>query len=424
MKVANRIANSSRHRIRLSVFAMMMGGSLALAPMSLPVSAHSRIPTTTTIRLQRRTVAAHGQKSLIPFRPQSLQKSTAGVPGGWGQVDWPTATVAWAWIQPHMSGGFLKHTTNGGKTWDFWYTPRIAWSQVAAIGAQSVSLLGERLPKPQALHPHAPLIWLHTTNGGGVWTRWVLTNPPLGHSIRTTAIFPRTGFQALGVSQDGYLWWTRTGTRWHTLWPSSDQVLTVAPIPGSGEAVAVKTSAHTTWIGTVTIPSRGPIVSGAWHPAPAVVQGMDWLNRQDGWMWSSTRIWRSTNGGATWTALGAWPGTRWAGGQIIMTTAQTGFAAVEPTNGAPPWNYTQLWDTQTAGRTWTQSRLPVIDYHLPAWTGTLVGFEVTAVRPPNGLTLWYGPVTAGPGTPQRIWTHNLGRTWHLAQYNAVEPGGR
>ena len=205
-----------------------------------------------------------------------------------------------------MSGGFLKHTTNGGKTWDFWYTPRIAWSQVAAIGAQSVSLLGERLPKPQALHPHAPLIWLHTTNGGGVWTRWMLTNPPLGHSIRTTAIFPRTGFQALGVSQDGYLWWTRTGTRWHTLWPSSDQVLTVAPIPGSGEAVAVKTSAHTTWIGTVAIPSRGPIVSGAWHRAPALIQGMDWLNRQDGWMWSSTRIWRTTNGGATWTALGVW----------------------------------------------------------------------------------------------------------------------
>lgn len=421
MKVANRISNSSRHRIRLSVFAMVMGGSLALASMSLPVSAHSRIPTTTTIRLQRRTVAAHGQKSQIPFRPQSLQNSTMGVPGGWGQVVWPTATAAWAWIQPHMNGGFLKHTTNGGKTWDFWYTPQIAWSQVAAIGAQSVSLLGERLPNPQALHPHPPLIWLHTTNGGGVWTRWMLTNPPLGHSIRTTAIFPRTGFQALGVSQDGYLWWTRTGIRWHTLWPSSDQVLTVAPIPGSGEAVAVKTSAHTTWIGTVTISSSGRVASGAWHPAPTSVHGMDWLNRQDGWMWSASQIWNTTDGGQIWNALGRIPGIpQTPGATLYMTSETEGYATTGQYGNGPPWDATELWSTNNGGHRWKRVTLPAIFYRFPnGFKVSLIGFYVAAIRA-HTLTLWYGPITQ-QGVPQRVWTSDQGKTWHWAKNNPPEP---
>ena len=146
MKVANRIANSPRHRIRLSVFAMMMGGSLALASMSLPVSAHSRIPTTTTIRLQRRTVAAHGQKSLIPFRPQSLQNSTAGVPGGvgpsrlangYGGLGLDPTAYEWRIFETHdergQNLGFLVYPADcvvaGSR---YWRTERFAFRRAAA----------------------------------------------------------------------------------------------------------------------------------------------------------------------------------------------------------------------------------------------------------------------------------------------------
>ncbi|MCL5064576.1 MAG: hypothetical protein M1600_05830 [Firmicutes bacterium] len=422
MHVAEQISNLLRRPTRLGVLAVMIGGSLALTSMNLAVYAHSRISTTTArILWQKRTVAANGQKTTISFRPQSLQNSTRGVPGGWGQVKWPTANVAWAWIQPHMNGGFLEHTTNGGKTWSFWYTPRIEWSQVAAIGAQSVSLLGQRLPNPHAIHPHPPLLWLHTTNGGRVWTRWTLTSPPLGHSINTTAIFPRTGFQALGVDQGGQFWWTR-GVRWHTLWPSSDRVTAITFIPGQGEEVAVQTTMHTNWAGRITVSANGQVTTGGWTQTPDSITGMDWFTSTDGWVWSPSELWHTTNGGITWTALGPWPGTRWSGGQLIMTSAQTGFAAVESTNGGPPWDYTELWRTRSAGRTWTRIRLPVIHYQLPNFTGTLVGFDVAAVRPPHTLTLWYGPVSGSGGLPQRIWSPNAGNTWHLANHQAVEPG--
>ncbi len=126
----------------------------------------SGVPTSSRMR----KAPTHAQHTTMPFRPNRTESAATGTPNGWGQMLWPTTTVAWAWMQPPEQGGVLAHTTNGGQTWSEWRTPDTSWLQLAAQGSQTAWILGEESSGSNT-------IWLHTSNGGATWTRWVM-HPP------------------------------------------------------------------------------------------------------------------------------------------------------------------------------------------------------------------------------------------------------
>ena len=387
---------------------------------SIPVTSNGQVKTASDYAqspsLPIRTAPTRTQHTTVHFRLDRSENAATGTPNGWGQVMWPTTTTAWAWMPPPVRGGQIAHTTDGGKTWSRWLTPKTSWLQLATQGSQTAWFLGETSSGSDA-------IWLQTSNSGVTWTQWVMRLPPgaaiAGHDI--TAVFPHPGFDAMGLREDGQFWWAHAGGPWETVWSKTDHVTAVAILPGGGESVALKTAMGTTELRQITVRSTGRVSMNTIGSPPGPVDGMDWITSRDGWIWSSSRIWKTTNGGQSWTALGRIPrGPRISPTITLSMTSRTqGYAAVGRTNGGPLWDASELWSTTNGGRTWSRVKLPTIKYHLPNVTLSLSGFYIAGVTP-HILTLWYGPISE-QGVPQRIWTSNQGETWHRAKNNPPEP---
>lgn len=337
-----------------------------------------------------------------------------GEPAGWGQVQWPSATVAWAWtLNGGDPGGKIVATHNGGATWTWWETPHTEWAQLVAQSPQRAWFVGGTVKG-------LSLIFLHTTNGGSSWTRWQLQPPPGGSTAGNdiVGVVPHAGFQAMGVFEDSQFWWTHAGGKWETAWPDTASITAVATIPGHGEAVAYKTSRGATALRSITVGSTGQVTATRLVPIPGSVIGMDWLNTREGWIWSTSHIWRTHNGGQSWTALSGLP--EGEGGTLYMTSVTQGYAAVGGMDDGPSWGASALFHTDTGGRTWTRVTLPTISYPLANGQALRLGGFYVAGLHGRTLTLWYGAITADGGWPQRIWSDNGGRTWHRAQHDPIE----
>ena len=387
--------------------------ALAVVTLIAPVSVHTH-PAPANNRL--RTAPSQARRTRVSFRPH-IENAANGTPTGWGQVLWPSAQTAWAWEPgwPAQSqGGLVAHTVDDGKIWDWWYTPDTAWYQMASMGPSTASFMGQTVPPPNARHRHVSLVWLDTTNGGATWTQWVLQTPPGGSG---SAAFPHARFHAMGELVGGQFWWSHAGGEWETTWPKRDRVSAIAPIQGGGEAVALKTRAARTALYRLTVNASGRITLGPAEATPCLVTGMDWLNVRDGWIWSRSRIWDTSNGGRSWTELSRLPDGHPA--TLYMASGAIGYAAAGQYGAGPAWDATQLWSTSNGGRTWIRVTLPTITYRLPNVTLSLVGFYVASVTMQK-LTLWYGPITP-QGVPQRIWTTNYGKTWRRSPNNPPEP---
>ena len=394
-------------------------GCAALASALLTVSTAAYASSTPPLRVLR-TAPSQAQRTTVRFHPNRIANATTGTPVGWGQVLWPTTQAAWAWTPgwpAKPNGGFFAYTPDGGKTWLWYYTAHTVWYQLSSSSPRATWLIGQEVPAPLAKHPHPPLVWLHTSNGGITWTRWVLRTPPGGSG---SAVFPHAGFHAMGQLVGGQFWWSHGGGPWETVWAQGDQIADVTAIPGRGEAVALKTASGTTTLRQITVGPTGHVSAGPAEAMPGPVTGMDWLTAQDGWVWSASQAWETTNGGRSWRALGRLPGyPRMSPATFYMTSQTQGYAAVGQTNGGPLWDASELWSTTNSGRTWRRVKLPTIRYHLPNVTLSLSGFYVAGVTA-HTLTLWYGPITE-QGVPQRIWTNNQGEIWHRAKNNPPEP---
>lgn len=340
-------------------------------------------------------------------------------PMGWGQISWPSAHVGWAWITNSAGISGIAHTTNGGVTWQWWRNQvstgrTVYWTQLLTQGPERIWFLGEA-------GSGSPWVLLQTSNDGATWTRWQLQPPPGAKTYgNVTAVVPHTGFQAMGVFEDHQFWWVR-GNTWETVWPHSTLITTVATIPGTGEAVAFKTHSGATELRSIRVGSTSQVTVNRTEPIPGLITGMDWLNADDGWIWSTSHVWKTTNGGRTWQALGRLPGwPRNPGMTLYMATQGQGYAAVDQGGNGPPWEANKLFYTDDGGQTYTHVTLPTMTYPLPNGQPLrLDGFYVAGMHG-HTITLWYGPIAFDGGVPQRIWSDNGGRTWHRAQHDPIE----
>ncbi|MCL4521095.1 MAG: hypothetical protein M1415_05840 [Firmicutes bacterium] len=359
--------------------------------------------------------------------PPALQRGRQAISQG-GPVLWPAAQIGWGmfWMWPHAHYlSWVMETTNGGHTWSIRPTPRIQWEAMTA-STSTVNLLGQ--PMKQAISTQ--LVWLRTTDGGHCWTRTALHTPgkmSVDDVIDqttpdpATTVFPRAGFEALGVLTDsGALWWTQTGYQWHTIWPRTNKITAIASDPKGAEAIAGETAQHQPWMEWLQVASRGRVSTSKMVSVPSIIVGMDWSTARDGWVWSSTRLWRTTNGGKTWMAIKTWPGTKDANispvAWVHMVTSTTGWAATAPFELGDAWQ--KLWRTTNGGKTWKRVSIPYALTHYRAGHVILPydGFDIAAQHHPGALTLWMGPDNASfSATPERIWTSDWGRHWYRAR---------
>jgi len=373
-----------------------------------------------------RTQDAWGQTRMQTW-PPALQRGREAISQG-GPVLWPTAQIGWGmfWLWPHAHYlSWVMETTNSGHTWSIRPTPRIQWEAMTA-SASTVNLVGQ--PMRQATSTQ--LVWLQTTDGGHRWTRTTLQTPGKISVYAVvdqttpnpaTTVFPRSGFQALGVLTDGgAFWWTQTGRQWHTLWPSTNRITAIADDPKGGEVIAGETAQHRPWMEWIHVASHTQVSTSKAVSVPSVIVGMDWLTPLDGWIWSRTRLWRTTNGGTTWRAIQTWPERKDANSSPVawvqMDTVTTGWAATNPFDLGDAWQ--QLWRTTNGGMTWKLVQIPYALTHYRAGRVMLPydGFDIAAQRNSGAVTLWMGPNNASfSAKPERLWTSDWGTHWHRAR---------
>lgn len=163
-------------------------------------------------------------------------------------------------------------------------------------------------------------------------------------------------------------------------------------MPSVGEAVAFQTQTGAFQLRSITGGPTGRISATPARALPGRLIGMDWVNAHDGWIWSTSHVWKTSNEGRTWQALGRLPGwPRNPGMTVYMTSQAQGYAAVGQ-NGlgnGPSWEATKLFHTDTGGRTWTRVTLPTITYPLPNGTPLrLGGIYVAGVRAYDHIVVW------------------------------------
>ncbi len=417
-----------RHRkIYVGGLVALLGGMAALLTGSTPPSGASRVVLGVI-----RTEPAEGHTRTQPWPPTERRGWQAVGQGG--LVLWPAAQIGWGmfFLWPHAHYlSWVMETSNGGRTWNIRPTPRIRWEAMTA-SPSNVNLLGQPLRQATSTQ----LVWLRTRDGGHRWTRTtfhtpgkmsvaaivdqVMPDPP-------TTVFPRAGFPALGLlTNGGAFWWTQTGHQWHTRWPATDKITAIAPAPHGMEAIAGETAEHQPWMEFLGVGSHERILPSSLLSLPTEIVGMDWLTAHDGWIWSTTGLWRTTNGGKSWIALGTFdqPGLKDAQffsqhypvGWVHMATSTEGWAATNPFELGGAWQ--ALWRTTTGGKTWERVPIPHALTHYRAGHVLLPfdGFDIAAQRPSGALTLWMGPDDASfSATPERIWTNDWGKHWHRAR---------
>jgi len=249
--------------------------------------------------------------------------------------------------------------------------------------------------------------------------------PALTPLVTLRMFTPTTGWaataQAVLRTTDGGTAWRQVGPRAAGVAPFflSAAAAWVASPEGGGAGVQVwrTTDGGTSWtVATLNV------------PASALSLSLDFVNATDGWLLTgaasssgpaSATLWRTTNGGATWSAIypagqaasaAAWP-FGGSGAAIGFRGALSGWAVVHPADPGAPW----LYRTGDGGRTWLPpARLPTT----PAARGAQVvtGLAPTFFGPLDGiLPVRLRPRGAAGTGGQALWvfyrTHDGGTTW-------------
>jgi photosystem II stability/assembly factor-like uncharacterized protein len=182
-----------------------------------------------------------------------------------------------------------------------------------------------------------------STNGGLNWTT-VTPSPFVGRAWRAITMSSDGSKAAVAEGDNGYIYtavrsgstwtWTRqtsSGARiWSWLASSADGNILVA---GEGSNSYISTDSGVTWSA-----ARATGIAGALSEVTSSADGGILLGRQGG---NTTTLFKSTNGGSTWTAMG--PSKNWRGSSM----SANGVRMIAALNG-------EIWLSEDSGAVWKQ----------------------------------------------------------------------
>ena len=262
----------------------------------------------------------------------------------------------------------LLTTRDGGNTWTPAASDPVTQGNVLAIGFVSPQdgwVLGERCPSPCDSPATAQL--LRTQDGGTTWE-----SLPVADGVPAPVSLQRLDEHTGWVLTKNNVFATRDGgVTWTTAENPCDAVQPIVVLPGQMSFV----SEYVGWIGCL-IPIGAGMTAGAlyrtddggatWHvvghsrelttalPAgggtfpPAGIEGLDFLNEQDGWFACGcpfSYLWRTHNGGHDWDSVDV--GVE-AVGHVLFVDDTHGWA----------WQSGALLRTIDGGTHWQEVALP------------------------------------------------------------------
>ena len=352
------------------------------------------------------------------------------------EVHFLTATRGWA-AGPN---GTLLSTTNGGASWtsgtgagatdlaavecvDFFHgwaagadgrvfrttNGGAAWTQVAGGNAAPMpAVFGiDALDEQRAWASTYDGYILRTTDGGATWTP---TPSGVNYQWRDVSFFDELHGYACGKKQSFTPAFARTfdgGLSWLPVDGSGLFDLNDVEATGPSTALAAgETFVFRTTNGGLNWTSVTPMPFSTFH-------GMDFVNAQTGWI-AGTSIFRTDDGGSTWSFQATPPVTMW---DVGFADAQTGWCVG---SGA------RVMKTINGGASWTTTIIPGFAFELQAvsvvdasnlWVVGVAGF---VARSTDGGANWTienpglapnaQPTCAKFATPSRGW---IGGNWEV-----------
>lgn len=291
-------------------------------------------------------------------------------------LSFANSTQGWATPNTGAASGTILHTSDGGATWASQYTTSKPYNEIAALDALNAVAVGST---PQtayvttdggaswAEHPtgltctntpvefEAGRIWvggnasniLASDDGGDSWTSQIATSPLISIEWADQNV----GWAVAGKTQQGL---TRRTTNGGLAWLS---------VPGNpGGAIVQFEDANAGWM---LWDGNSPIVwrtldggttwtsSYAGYSSQGSTYGMFFLGSDSGWVFGGHGIVRrSTNGGATWTTQST--GTTREVMDLVFTTPTTGWIAGGNGSGGMPF----IRRTTNGGGSWQGQTTP------------------------------------------------------------------
>lgn len=243
-------------------------------------------------------------------------------------LDFRTAEEGWAIVN-----GSLLETTDSGRTWKDLYHPptpdrTVSYTQ---IQFRSLHMADDLVGWASALDGH---VW-HTADGGASWTDVTPNNIP-GPTPATTSLAP---FFLTGSANTMWVLDTRSDTAYRTTDGGAHWQ--------KGQALKLS------------------LVNDGAVDMSFIDQNHGWLMVSSGGLDQVGELFRSTNGGVTWTEVArtGQGGTLPSGGAIAFSPTVAGLGWLRPdpqalqVQGPPP--YTPLYVTQDGGKTWKPASLPL-----------------------------------------------------------------
>lgn len=196
-------------------------------------------------------------------------------------------------------------------------------------------------------------IWL-TKNSGHSWNQYSSiygANGVPGPSA-LSFVSPKRGWLIDGMNNTQVLETTNGGVSWHQIFPSPDPVAGISFVgkstgyglgaPGHPNQIVVTHNAGRTWSSL----ARLPLSPAPQYDYPGDV--IDFTSRSTGWAMRNNGLWKTENGGKTWSGQTL---PDWTSQDFLN---QVDFVGQDGVAGSPLYNY--CWWTVNGGRTWNYAQ--------------------------------------------------------------------
>ena len=228
-----------------------------------------------------------------------------------------SATTAWRSTRGSCSGGSIAHvqvTTDGGATWHAAGTPPVEVVTLAATDARHATEVGYDAGCRLVMRTTANggKTWLRATTIEGVWTHELTTvRSPTGTTATPCTDPPVVTTDGIGSTSayvlcpDGAIYRTTDGG---TTFTKRSKLAGTVALGGAGAGDELAAVTGTTGCDGVLV-RRSADGAKTWTTGYCVVSATDTadvgidLSAANAWLVSGTHVYRSTDGGSTWTRV-------------------------------------------------------------------------------------------------------------------------